>query len=200
LLREERAKVRGNFDEKGRVDEVKTHDDVVSEGILYERKSVVSDLGDELDPLRVGSVVDTSLKDAASVSVGGDLDAVSRDGVVDELVILGNETVEALLDNVVSVEILDERHDVGGESHDDGVDLAMKKGGRREVSEEVLRRTWSQRGGKLTCRGVERKSIIFWTARVPCMLSEMETRSSATDSQMAFRCSSDENSRSFWQR
>ena len=74
---------------------------------------MVGDLGNELDPLRVGSVVNASLKDAASVSVGRDLDAMSSDGVVDELVVLGDETVEALLDDVVSVEILDERDDVG---------------------------------------------------------------------------------------
>ena len=43
------------------------------------------DFGDELYPLRVGSVIDASLEDATSVSVSSDLDAVSGDGVVDEL-------------------------------------------------------------------------------------------------------------------
>lgn len=46
---------------------------------------MVRDLGHELDALRVGRVVDAALEDAASVAVGGDLDAVGGDGVVDEL-------------------------------------------------------------------------------------------------------------------
>lgn len=46
---------------------------------------MVGDLCHELDSLRVGRVVDTPLENTASVSVGGDLDAVGGDGVVDEL-------------------------------------------------------------------------------------------------------------------
>ena len=62
-----------------------THNDVVAEGVLDERQAVVGNLGDKLDALRVGGVVDAPLKDAAAVPVGGDLDAVGGDGVVDEL-------------------------------------------------------------------------------------------------------------------
>jgi hypothetical protein len=58
---------------------------VVAIGVLNESKRVVRDLPDELDALRIRSVVDAALKDAATVSVGGDFDAVIRDGVVDEL-------------------------------------------------------------------------------------------------------------------
>lgn len=46
---------------------------------------MVGDLGDELNPLGVGGVVDASLKNTASVSVSRDLDAVSSDSIVDEL-------------------------------------------------------------------------------------------------------------------
>jgi stalled ribosome alternative rescue factor ArfA len=130
LLRDRRHQARqGQFsrsrerEKEGRL----TYDNVVSEGVLNERQSVVGDLGDELDPLRVGGVVDAPLEDAASVSVGGDLDAVSGDGVVDELVVVRDEPVQALLDDVVSVEVLDERDDVGGERHDDGVDLKSEE-------------------------------------------------------------------------
>lgn len=74
-------------------------------GVLDERERVVRDLGDELDPLRLRGVVDAALEDAAAVAVGRDLDAVRRDGVVDELVVLWWQVVEALLDDVVAVEV-----------------------------------------------------------------------------------------------
>jgi hypothetical protein len=60
-------------------------DDVVSEGVLYQSQRVEGDLGDELHTLRIGSVVDASLEDATSVSVGSNLDAMSGNGVVNEL-------------------------------------------------------------------------------------------------------------------
>lgn len=60
-------------------------DDVVSEGVLYQSQRMEGNLGDELHTLRVGSMVDTSLEDATSVSVGSNLDAVSGNGVVNEL-------------------------------------------------------------------------------------------------------------------
>ena len=63
----------------------RTDHDVVAERVLDEREAVVGDLGDELDALRVGGVVNAPLEDAAAVAVGGDLDAVSGDGIVDEL-------------------------------------------------------------------------------------------------------------------
>lgn len=88
-------------------------------GVLDERERVVRDLSHELDSLRLGRVVDAALEHAAAVSVGaGDvsralrkrrdsrnLDAVRRDGVVDELVVLRRQVVEALLDHVVPVEV-----------------------------------------------------------------------------------------------
>jgi hypothetical protein len=46
---------------------------------------VESDFGNELHPLRIGSVIDTTLEDTTSMSVGSDLDAVSSDSVVNEL-------------------------------------------------------------------------------------------------------------------
>jgi len=45
-------------------------------------------------------VVDASLQNAASVAVGGDLDAMSSDRIIDELVILRNQTVKALLNDM----------------------------------------------------------------------------------------------------
>jgi hypothetical protein len=76
---------------------------------LNESERVVGNLGNELNSLTLGSVIDTSLKDATSVTVSRDLDAVGSDGVVDELVVFRRKVVQALLDDVVTVEIY-ERH------------------------------------------------------------------------------------------
>lgn len=40
------------------------------ESVLNERERVVGDLGNELDALRLGSVVDAALENAAAVTVG----------------------------------------------------------------------------------------------------------------------------------
>ena len=64
------------------------------------------------------------------MAMSRDLDAVGRDGVVNELVVLRRELVETLLDDVVAVKVLDEDDDVQAEGDDDGVNLKV----RREVS------------------------------------------------------------------
>ena len=61
----------------------RTH--VVTVRILNEGECVIGDLVNELHALMIGSVVDTTLQDAASVSVSGDFDTVGSNGVVDEL-------------------------------------------------------------------------------------------------------------------
>ena len=53
--------------------------------VLDEREGVVGDLIDELDALVLRRVVDAALEYAAAMAVRSDLDAVVRDGVVDEL-------------------------------------------------------------------------------------------------------------------
>jgi hypothetical protein len=60
-------------------------DDIVSERVLYQSQGVVGDFSNELNSLRVGSVVDASLQDTTSVTVSGDFDTVSGNSVVDEL-------------------------------------------------------------------------------------------------------------------
>lgn len=99
---------------------------------------------------------------------------------------------------MVAVEILDEHNNVKAERDDDRMDLGVVS----EISLYPSRKSkvLNEAETTLACLRVDRKSIIFWTARVPCMLSEMLTRSWATDSQMTLRCSSVEYSSSFWQR
>lgn len=60
---------------------------------MNESERVVGDLGDELDTLTLGSVIDTSLKNTTSVTMSCDFDTMSSDSVVDELVIFWREVV-----------------------------------------------------------------------------------------------------------
>ena len=48
-------------------------------------------------------MVDGSLENATAVSVSGDFDQVGGDSIVDELVVLGHEFVQALLDHLDTV-------------------------------------------------------------------------------------------------
>lgn len=59
--------------------------------------------------------------------MGSNFDAVSGDSVVDELVILWRKLVEALLDDVVAIQVLDQDDDMQAESDDDGMDLDKVK-------------------------------------------------------------------------
>jgi outer membrane receptor protein involved in Fe transport len=105
LLHRERADVSDEcsderLGEPGVVQVENVLDDIVSERILDEVERVEDDLGDQLDALGGASVVDGSLKNAASVSVGRDFDEVGGNSVVDELVVLRDELVQALLDDL----------------------------------------------------------------------------------------------------
>ena len=61
----------------------RTH--VVTIRILNEGERVEGDLVNELHALMIGRMINTTLQDAASVSVSGDFDAVGSNGIVDEL-------------------------------------------------------------------------------------------------------------------
>ena len=68
------------------------------------------------------------------MSMSSYFDAVCSYGIVDELVVLGWEGVEALLDDMVAIEILDQGDDVQVESHDERLDLPLS----REVVDHLL--------------------------------------------------------------
>ena len=61
----------------------KTH--VVAVRILYESKRVVRDLVHELDTLVLRRMVNAALENAATMAVSGNLNAVGRNGIVNEL-------------------------------------------------------------------------------------------------------------------
>ena len=80
--------------------------DVVSERILDQVERVEDDFSHQLQSLRRGCVIDGSLEDATSVSMGCDFDQVGCDGIVDELIVFGYELVQAFLDNLICQAII----------------------------------------------------------------------------------------------
>ena len=58
---------------------------VVTVRILDEGERIIGYLVHELHALMIGCMINTTLQDAASVSVSGNLDTVGGNGVVDEL-------------------------------------------------------------------------------------------------------------------
>ena len=76
---------------------------------------------------------------------------------------------------MVPVEVFDEHDDVQAEGEDNGVDLNVAaKVSLPNTAVSGMRRTT---GATLACLRVDRKSIIFCTARVPCIFREMLTSS-----------------------
>lgn len=77
---------------------------------------------------------------------------------------------------MIAVQVLDKHYNVEAERNNDGMNLSIvseislnpipRKCGRLNYNETTL-----------ACLRVDKKSIIFWTARVPCMFKEMLTRS-----------------------
>ena len=101
---------------------------------------------------------------------------VTKRGVTN-LIIFGRKLVQTLLYNMIAVKVLDQDNDVQTQRDNNRVYL-------RVVSEisllSLTRKQYKEIGNDepiLACLCVERKSIIFCTARVPCMLSEILTRS-----------------------
>jgi hypothetical protein len=86
-------------------------------------EAVGGDLAHKLDLLETRGVINATLKDTATMTMSSDDDALLANRVKDELSILSLEVVEALLNDVVAVQVLDELDDLSGESVDDHLDL-----------------------------------------------------------------------------
>lgn len=98
-------------------------DHVVTIRILNKGERIIGDLVDELHALMIGRVVNTTLQDAASVSVRGNFYTIGCNSIVDELVVIRGQLVQTLLDNMIPIEVLDQNDDVKAKCDDDGVDL-----------------------------------------------------------------------------
>lgn len=103
---------------------------IVAERILNKSEGVHGDVLNKLTLLVARSMIDTALENTAAMTMSADNDTASANSVKDELGVLGGQMVEALLDDVVAVEILDERNDFVSQSLGDDLDLL---GGRDEL-------------------------------------------------------------------
>lgn len=92
------------------VDDVLNH--VVAKGVLDQAVRIVGDALDEPGLLLAVGMINAPLEDAATVTVSAHVDAVLPDSVEDEVRLLGAELVEALLNHVVAIQILDQRDDL----------------------------------------------------------------------------------------
>ena len=82
-------------------------DDVIAIGVADEHVAMTSDLLNKYKPLSFGSMVETALKDAAAMAVGGNFDTALGNGVEQELILGCGEAVKTALDDMVAVEIFD---------------------------------------------------------------------------------------------
>lgn len=97
--------------------------DVVAEWVLHKVEAVRSDLTHKLDLLKAGRVIDAALENTATMAVRTNRDAVLANRIKDELCLQRLEVVQALLNNMVAVEVLDEVDDLARQSLDDHLGL-----------------------------------------------------------------------------
>ena len=86
--------------------------DIVSEWVLDERVCVLDDVRNQLGLLGTGSMINATLQNTASVAMGANHKTIVSNGFKDELGIHRLEVVEALLDDMVAIEVLDKSNNV----------------------------------------------------------------------------------------
>ena len=109
--------------ERGFIEIKDVLNDVITEGILHEMETVGGDLANELNFLEPRSMINAPLENAASVTVSTDSDAVRTNRIEDELSILSLEMVQALLNDVIAIKILNQWHHLVAQSIDNGLNL-----------------------------------------------------------------------------
>ena len=100
-------------------------DNVVTKRILDKVEAVRRDLANEVNLLVARRMIDAALKNTAAMAVGTDDDAVLAYGIEDELGLRGLEMVQALLNDVVAVQVLDEVDDLARQRLNDHLGLRM---------------------------------------------------------------------------
>jgi hypothetical protein len=85
---------------------------IVAKWILNERVCVLNDMGDELGLLCTSGMINAALQDTASVAVSTNDETVVSDSFEDEFGIDRLKVVEALLDDMVAIEVLDESDNI----------------------------------------------------------------------------------------
>jgi ribosomal protein S20 len=97
--------------------------DVVAKGILHKVVAVRRDFADEVDLLETRRMINAALKNAAAMAVRTYGDAMLAYSVEDELGLRRLEVVQALLDDVVAVQVLNEVDDLTGQGLNDHLGL-----------------------------------------------------------------------------
>ena len=112
--------------------------DVVAKGILNQMERAVRNLADELGFLVTSGVVDATLQHATAMTMGSDRYTVGANSIKYELPIIsevlerhrvtylgifGRETIEAFLNDVIAVQILDKLYHLTIQSIDHRLDL-----------------------------------------------------------------------------
>lgn len=100
---------------------------IVAKRILNKFERVGGNLGDETGSLVTGRVINASLQDTATMAMSPDGHTVPANRIVDELGVLRSEAVQALLDYVVSVQVLDQLDHMVLESADDRLSLLRSR-------------------------------------------------------------------------
>lgn len=85
---------------------------IVSKGVLDKSVRVRGDPSDQLSLLGTRGMINAALQNTASMAVGADNDTMSTNSLVDELGLLGVQAVQALLNDVVAIQVLDQIHDM----------------------------------------------------------------------------------------
>mmetsp|Transcript_21030 Transcript_21030/g.52946 ORF Transcript_21030/g.52946 Transcript_21030/m.52946 type:complete len:505 (+) Transcript_21030:192-1706(+) len=114
---------------------------VVAKWVLAQHQRAARDLRHEARLLRLGRKVDAALQHAAAVAVRGDLHRVRHGRVVDELRVLCAQALQAALDDVVAVKVLDEGDHPGAQRLDDDLHLLLS----RQSLDELLHRAGAVR-------------------------------------------------------
>lgn len=149
---------------------------VVSERVLHEDPGVVGDALNQPDLLVTGCVVDASLEDTATVTMRSDFDTVAADRIKDELGIRSAELVQALLDDMVAVQVLDQLNHLESESFSDDLDLLC----RADVLNHFLESTSAmlvERDANHVPRGVlDQNGSLFIIAKLEELLAQIITK------------------------
>lgn len=98
---------------------------VVAKRILNQRDGVLGDALDQKDLLVARCMINAALEHAAAVTVGAHFNAAVANRVEDELRIEGTELVEALLDDMVAVQILNKLDNPAVQGIDNELDLVL---------------------------------------------------------------------------
>lgn len=96
---------------------------VVSERVLYEDAGLVCDFFDKPELLVTRGMVNASLEYTAAMAVSANINYVIANGIEDKLSVSRTELIQALLNDVIAVQVLDQVNDTMTKCVYDDIDL-----------------------------------------------------------------------------